>query len=44
MKTLSMSNDPKRSIEGSYARQSNACRRSSEVSMVAAKADTVLVF
>jgi hypothetical protein len=39
-----MSNDPKHSIEGSYARQSNACRRLSEVSMVAAKVDKVLVF
>ena len=44
VKTLSMSNDPKRSIEGSDARQSNACRRLSEVSMVAEKVDAVLVF
>lgn len=39
-----MSNDSKHSVEGSYARQSNACRRLSEVSMVATKVDKVLVF
>jgi hypothetical protein len=39
-----MSNDSKHSVEGSYARQSSACRRLSEVSMVATKVDKVLVF
>ena len=44
VQTLFTWNDPKRSIEGSYARQSNVRRRASEVLMVAAKVDTVVVF
>ena len=39
-----MPSDPKHSIEGTYARQSSACRKLSELSMVPTKLDKVLVF